>query len=114
MINPVIKSIGMGRAVIQWAGITPEFPANPFMLTNYTPQSVQVSGLFANGVISLLGSNDPDIGKDFYTLKSERDLLVFNASGLEHVVSNCVHIVPQLSGGTEHTELTVNLLVTAR
>lgn len=85
-----------GGCVVSWAAIANNDTGSPEDFTGAADRSVQVTGTFDSGTVTIEGSND---GTNYVTLTNmQGDALTFTAAGLRIVQELTRFIRPKLTG----------------
>lgn len=85
-----------------------------FLSANYRDRSVQVTGTFGGGTMTIQVSNDPwnatnTVTNAFSAQDTALAAITFTAAGMKTILTPSVWIRPLLSGGDGTTTLNINL-----
>ena len=113
-IAPTRTLIKPGTVLYLWEAVGLADTCDPIAVGDFPEKSVQVTGTYGGGTLTIQGSNsnDPSAGT-FDTLNdpSSTALSWTTGSRVEQVLENTVQIKPVLTGGDGTTDLDVFLVV---
>lgn len=86
--------------VIVWEGMANGDAGDPVRYTEYADRSVQITGSFGGGTVTMQGSNDVTSPSNWFTLTDtlENDITK-TGTAAEQILQASVWIRPSLSGG---------------
>ena len=105
----MFSDIRNGRAVVSW---NLNEVGEPFVLGRYRALSVQVSGEFFGGRVTIEGTNETNEDAQYFVMNDPNgNPLVFMAPRGEQILEDCVAIAPKFTGDNPKSTVKVSILL---